>query len=90
MNAEKIYIPEGVKEIESSAFERCSNLQSVTLPDSLVKIGDRAFIDCKIESLELPKNLSHIGRAAFNLSPIKILEIQSDIEIGDYAFIIMI
>lgn len=39
-------IPEGVKQIENSAFKDCRKLKSVILPKSLTKIGRSAFFHC--------------------------------------------
>ncbi len=39
-------IPEGVEEIDCSAFLNAANLQSVSIPASVSLIGDRAFSTC--------------------------------------------
>ena len=39
-------VPDGVIALEDSAFEGCSALTAVTLPDSLTSIGNGAFRDC--------------------------------------------
>ena len=36
----------GVRGIGDSAFEACSSLTSVTIPDSVTSLGKRAFFDC--------------------------------------------
>jgi len=36
----------GVTNIEASAFEACTNLEAVILPDSIRTIGRRSFADC--------------------------------------------
>ena len=35
-----VIIPQGVTHIESFAFEKFTNLMSITIPDSVVSIGD--------------------------------------------------
>ncbi|MBQ8101132.1 MAG: leucine-rich repeat protein, partial [Paludibacteraceae bacterium] len=40
-------IKQGTKWIGSSAFSGCSSLTSVTIPNSVTNIGDRAFYNCK-------------------------------------------
>lgn len=39
-------VPSGVTTIGNSAFEDCTNLQIITLPESVTKIGERAFLYC--------------------------------------------
>ena len=43
---EDLVIPEGVKRISSGAFERLQHIKSVSIPNSVVFIGDNAFVDC--------------------------------------------
>ena len=62
-----IEIPEGVEEIEGSAFSSCSYLKEVTLPSTLRKIQDNAFNYCsKLESIIIPENVESIGNLAFD------------------------
>lgn len=42
----ELVIPEGVKEIGPTAFERCLGITSVSLPSTLRKVGADAFFDC--------------------------------------------
>ena len=39
-------IPEGTTEIEHCAFQNCSSLKSVTIPNSVTEIGESAFEGC--------------------------------------------
>ena len=36
-----------VTEINSGAFSSCTGITSITMPNTIVSIGDRAFVDCK-------------------------------------------
>lgn len=59
-------IPEGVTEIEDSAFENCSSLISINIPLSVEKIGSRAFLLCtSLKSIHIPVSVTEIGEAAF-------------------------
>lgn len=52
--------------IGTSAFESCSNLQSVTLPNSITTINQDAFYGCtKLGDINLPEGLTTIGLRAF-------------------------
>ena len=67
-NAEKLTVPDGVKEIGEKAFYGFKKLKTVTLPDSVQKIGKKAFAECtKLEKVKLSKNskLKEIGKQAF-------------------------
>lgn len=62
-----------VTRIRAAAFRRSYNLTSVTIPDTVVNIGNEAFYICpKLETVVLPKNLRIIGKNAFNYC--KVLE----------------
>ena len=65
-----------VTSIGTSAFEGCSNLQSVTLPASIQTIGTDAFYGCtRLASVNLEDGLTYINTRAFyncNLSAITI------------------
>lgn len=53
-------------QIKDSAFENCSNLTTIDLPDSLSTLGDAVFAGCTLlTSLTLPQNLISIGANAF-------------------------
>jgi len=41
-----VTIPNGVKRIKWDAFHNCKRLSSLVLPDSVTKIGERAFNGC--------------------------------------------
>ncbi len=55
-----------VEEIDDSAFRNCEKLTSVTLPDSVRRIGVRAFQSCyALKEIDLPNGLEEIGSSAF-------------------------
>ncbi len=61
-----LVIPEGVSSIDSYAFSG-SKLIQISLPESLVEIGDYTFEGCSLLSgeLSLSNNIKRIGRRAF-------------------------
>jgi hypothetical protein len=59
--------PRSITHVDTSAFQGCITLTSVTLPDSLTHVGDNAFFQCtSLTSITLPKSLVHIGVSAFS------------------------
>lgn len=54
-----------VTSIGGDAFGWQSDLRSVTLPDTLVSIGNQAFCGCSFSSITLPEGLKTIGSGAF-------------------------
>ena len=56
-----------VTSIGDSAFEDCSGLTSVTLPDSVTSIGEWAFSGCSgLTSVTIPDSVTSIGKRAFS------------------------
>ena len=47
-------IPNGVTTIEAYAFENCSNIEEIVIPDSVTSLGEEAFYKCKIKKATLP------------------------------------
>lgn len=55
-----------VEGISNNAFEGCNNLESVYLPNNIIRIGDSSFKDClKLSTITLPCSLNSIGQSAF-------------------------
>lgn len=49
------------------AFESCTNLTSISLPEGLTTIGERSFSGCSnLTSISLPESITSIGSYAFN------------------------
>ncbi len=63
-----VTIPNTIKEIGDSAFDRCSGLKTVVLHGGgtvKLAIGQRAFASTGITSLILPARVSSVGDSAF-------------------------
>lgn len=55
-----------VKIIGANAFDGCSSLTSITLPQSLTSIEDLAFDQCTaLQNINIPQNVTNIGVSAF-------------------------
>ena len=77
-----------VTSLGTSAFEGCSNLQSVTLPASVTSLGTDAFYGCvKLGSVNLEEGLTTIGQRAFYNCNLSVVTIPSTVtSIGNKAF----
>ena len=63
---EKIIIPENITAIEKQALSQ-TQISSITIPNSVISIGDYAFWHClTLTSITIPNNVTSIGRGAFS------------------------
>ena len=75
--------------IGNEAFSHCSNLASVTIPNSVTSIGDGAFEGCwGLTSVTIPESVTSIGSYAFSdCSGLTSVTIPNSVtSIGMYAF----
>ena len=77
----------GITDI-SNAFQGCTNLWEITLPDNLSTIGDAAFANCKsLNSIILPENIVSIGDSSFISCPLSNITIPiNTTKVGASAF----
>ena len=54
----EVKIADGVPEIKAELFSRCYNLEMISIPSSVKKIGKQAFSNCDIETVEFRGSLS--------------------------------
>ena len=83
--AEALIIPETldglpVTTIGDWAFEGCSSLSAVTIPDSVTTIGDGAFAYCSsLSDVTIPDSVTSIGDGAFaSCSSLSSIEVSPD------------
>ena len=86
---EEYVVREGTEVICDGAFSCCFSLQSVTIPNSVTKIGDSAFWSCKsLQSVTIPNSVTSIGDEAFsNCESLQSITIPNSVRnIGNNAF----
>jgi hypothetical protein len=60
-------IPDGVTDIEDSAFYGCTRLESIIIPDSITGIGDGAYEGCiSLKNITIPDSVTSIRSHAFS------------------------
>lgn len=74
----KIIIEDGITEIEMYAFDFCTNVTSIELPDSLVTIGQSAFYDNNCQYITIPSSVTRIYSYAFGPDTNMYLEVTLD------------
>ena len=85
-NNEQLYTVTG---IGNRAFESCSGLTSVTIPNSVTSIDDLAFYNCSsLTSVTIGNSVTNIGNFAFSYcSGLTSVTIGNSVtSIGEYAF----
>lgn len=83
-----VEIPSDVTVIEDETFA-VSGLESITIPDNVQSIGDRAFFDCnELSEIVLPSDLQSIGARSFmNCSALPSVRIPNGVtSVGKEAF----
>ena len=88
-NIKKVVFSGNITSIGSGAFDGCTALTEVTLPDTLTNIGKNAFSNCTgLTGIEIPDSVKSIGESAFaGCSNIASVKMPASLEtIGNSAF----
>ena len=80
-------IPNTVKSIDG-AFDGCTTLHSIEIPNSVTRIGDYAFLGCdSLEYIDIPASVTTIGKSAFSNTGLSNVTLPASISsIDEYAF----
>ncbi len=85
----EVIISEGITDIENKFFELSHNLEKVTLPSTLKRIGDNAFHSAFVlKEAIIPDSVEYIGEYAFgNCKKLKNLRISNNLtQISRFGF----
>ena len=78
-----------ITKIDDNVFKDCTNLKTVTIPDTVTEIGNSAFEGCiSLEKINIPDSVIKIGNRAFtNCKFLNNINISNSVvEIGNSAF----
>ena len=82
-----VKLPVNLESINYAAFAGCNQLTSITLPSTLVYIGDYAFSGCGLTSIELPQSVEVMGKGVFSRCESMTSAVINSKFIGDFAFL---
>lgn len=83
-----IVIPDSITELESKAFRLNLNLETITFPSTLTKIGEGAFQECNslLGVSGLPEGIEIETEAFSQCEKLEIVDIPENAIVGDRAF----
>lgn len=61
-----VYIPYGIKKLNSYSFKDCKNLTTVVIPETITELGEEVFSGCEsLNEVRIPCGVSVIPKSAF-------------------------
>lgn len=81
-DSKTLILPSSLTEIECEAFMGASGFTDVRLPDTIVRIDERAFAGSSVTTINLPDSLTFIAEDAFEGSSL----VSATATAGTYAF----
>jgi hypothetical protein len=74
-----VVINDGITTIGNSAFMYCHNLVSVSIPNTVISIGDNAFDTAGLITIDIPSSVKSIGAYALQCNPFTEIHIKNPI-----------
>lgn len=84
-----VTLSDSLKKVPDYAFEFCSGIDSITIPNGITTIGRMTFYKCSnLKSVTLPASVDNIdyGAFAYCKSLVAVSEEEPEVEIGEGAF----
>lgn len=82
-----VSLPDGIQSIGYAAFAGCDRLESVTLPSTLVYLGDYAFAGSGLTSIELSSAIIDMGKGVFSRCEAMTSAVINSRVVGSFAFL---
>lgn len=73
-------VGDALRYVGVSAFQGCTFLEYVLLPESVTEIGDDCFNMTNVQEFDCPKNLRKLGRRAFYFSGLRQVVLPATLE----------
>ena len=74
-----------VTSIAQNALKYCSNVTSVSIPNTVTSIGDASVAHTSITTIDIPNSVTYVGENAFNSCKLKTVNVGGG-AIGEQAF----
>lgn len=83
-----VTIENGITEIPPSCFSNCGKITEITIPASVISIGESAFSGTSLKNLEIPNGVQTIGKSAFSNTRLVSVSVPASVTtIGENAFV---
>ena len=83
-----VTIENGITEIPPSCFSNCGKITEITIPASVISIGESAFSGTSLKNLEIPNGVQTIGKSAFSNTRLVSVSVPASMTtIGENAFV---
>ena len=67
-----VILSSNITNIANETFMGCSTLSSISIPDGVTSIGDRAFNFINLTSITIPKSVNYIGNEGLGYGTIEV------------------